>query len=622
MVLEATAAAAAMFLIKAPFANALQACHRIRAIHVTCCYAVQSPRKRRLYHQTATKYIYEPLDHTQNQIRVLKIQPGPWDDAISCNIEVISLDRFFKPRYNALSYTWGRSGGRRSISVNDQTIDVSANLFVALRALRRRFFTITIWADALCIDQGNNDEKNKQVALMGRIYKQGRQTWVSLGCPDESWADGSWSPPFRLPESAPLCNRLIRGAWRLWWHHLILRRSFRSRRGVSHMADAVRTMRPTRLPDNADALDRIQQHQRTATAMLTWLATHEYWSRVWIVQEIALSRIDPICLFGRHQIPLLSLDSVLADCTSPDPEAVPCPAVIVDASYRAQETCMLRDEFLKTRIVRVAGSMELLRALQFASHRNASDARDHIYGLRSLIPADDQEQMKPDYSLSVRELYADVTRLLLERKWSISLLCCAVGTTPQQNEHDLPSWSLDFRKPMPWLPFSSDICGALEHENMNNKGPDRLHILRLWGESQEETITGFIAPKGYDVLEHISDSETSRHVSKFLQSNIFGPDKRWRRYTDVRTETQEQYAVFSTDRGRYGKCPNDVKQGDEIWSFEGSVIEFVLRPSAGSEVQEDAVRNRYRLVGACKFLSEVENPWSLPERAKRMIEIV
>ena len=122
--------------------------------------------------------------------------------------------------------------------------------------------------------------------------------------------------------------------------------------------------------------------------------------------------------------------------------------------------------------------------------------------------------------------------------------------------------------------------------------------------------------------ELMSDPETSRHVSEFLQSNIFGPDERWRRYTDARTKIQEQYAVFSTDRGKIGKCVNDVRQGDEIWSFEGSVITFVLRPLAESRVQEDAVRDRYILVGAYKVFGGVENTWDLPERAKRMIEIV
>jgi len=621
-------AAAAMILIKAPFANTLQVCHRIRAVYVSCHHAVRAPQKRDLYHQAAKKGIYEPIDWMwEDQIRVLKLQPGRWDDPISCRIKVVSLDQLFKPRYDTLSYTWGKPGSKSSISVNGQTIDVSTNLFMALRALRRRFFTITIWADALCIDQGNNDEKSKQVALMGKIYKHGRRTWVSLGCPDESWADGSWSPPFRLPESAPVCSRLIRGAWRYWWHNLVLRRSLRSRRGVSHIADAVRVMRPTRLPNNSDDLDRLHQHKKTATSMLTWLTTHDYWSRVWIVQEIALSRVDPICLFGRHQIPLLSLGSVLRDCTAPDPQAVPCPAMIEEASYRAQEICMRRYEPLQTPTVGVASTMELLRALQFASYRNASDPRDHIYGLRSLIPAIDQTWIKPNYILTTRELYADVTRLLLERKWSVSLLCCAVGMGHQQNGHNLPSWSLDFRKPMPRLPCSSDILGVQEQENIDNKSTDRLHILRLWGESQGETITRFIAPKDYYEFGHMSNPETSRHVSEFLQSNIFEPDERWRRDTDARTEIQEQFAFFSTDQGRIGKCFNEVRQGDEIWSFDGSVIAFVLRPLTESGEQEEVVRDRYiwdryRLVGACKFLGEVENTWGLPEQARRMIELV
>ena len=80
--------------------------------------------------------------------------------------------------------------------------------------------------------------------------------------------------------------------------------------------------------------------------------------------------------------------------------------------------------------------------------------------------------------------------------------------------------------------------------------------------------------------------------------------------------------VFSTDQGRFGKYSDDVREGDNIWNSEGSVIASVLRPLAGSGVQEDAARDRYILVGAYKVFGGVENTWDLPERAKRMIEIV
>jgi hypothetical protein len=89
---------------------------------------------------------------------------------------------------------------------------------------------------------------------------------------------------------------------------------------------------------------------------------------------------------------------------------------------------MLRDEFLS---MWTLGSMELVRALQFASHRRASLPHDHIYGLRSLLPASEQGSRQPDYDISVRELYASVTKLLLERVNSTSILYGAIGTSQQ-----------------------------------------------------------------------------------------------------------------------------------------------------------------------------------------------
>jgi hypothetical protein len=38
-----------------------------------------------------------------------------------------------------------------------------------------------VWADAVCINQQDNDEKNVQVALMGQIYQQASSCLVFLG---------------------------------------------------------------------------------------------------------------------------------------------------------------------------------------------------------------------------------------------------------------------------------------------------------------------------------------------------------------------------------------------------------------------------------------------------------
>ena len=91
---------------------------------------------------------------------------------------------------------------------------------------------------------------------------------------------------------------------------------------------------------------------------------------------------------------------------------------------RAMEICMLRDEFLTMRTLRLTGSMELLRALQFVSYRRASVAHDHVYGIRSLLPIEEQGSLQPDYSLS----YASFMLLLPifccedSKKWHCYLL--------------------------------------------------------------------------------------------------------------------------------------------------------------------------------------------------------
>ncbi|KAK8058990.1 hypothetical protein PG994_009438 [Apiospora phragmitis] len=157
--------------------------------------------------------IYQELDHTRNEIRIIRINPGQRQDDVSCQLETVSLDG--KPKYDTLSYTWGSSKDTSTIYVNDQPVRVSVNLWDSLRRVRHAHKAITLWADALCIDQFNEGEKSQQVAMMGQVYRQGRQTWISLGLPDENWANGQWSPSPIADKNGGRLMRLVRGIWRL-----------------------------------------------------------------------------------------------------------------------------------------------------------------------------------------------------------------------------------------------------------------------------------------------------------------------------------------------------------------------------------------------------------------------
>jgi hypothetical protein len=60
---------------------------------------------------------------------------------------------------------------------------VTANCKAALRRLRRTDDDCMVWIDAICIDQGNNLERNHQVGLIRRIYSAASEVFVYLGEP-------------------------------------------------------------------------------------------------------------------------------------------------------------------------------------------------------------------------------------------------------------------------------------------------------------------------------------------------------------------------------------------------------------------------------------------------------
>lgn len=233
---------------------------------------------------------------------------------------------------------------------------------------------------------------------------------------------------------------------------------------------------------------------------------------------------------------------------------------------------MLRNEFLTMRTLRVTGSMELLRALQFASYRRASVAHDHVYGIRSLLPIKEQGSLQPDYSLSVSELYASVTNLLLQRQQDVALLSAAVGAS-HDNEHSLPSWTLDFRKPLKLPARTDDPDNRDEIAVESNEGA----ILRIRARSTGEHISSCALN---DTWQELVAHPT---VSRFLSQDIYEEDSyskgngqlaaergfggQWSRISSFSeqsipahaasssgTSTSQEHGIFSTSYNRIGKC--------------------------------------------------------------------
>ncbi len=112
--------------------------------------------------------LYRPLDPSKRQIRILVLYKGRGKERINCSLRTVSLETDQKKGYETVSYCWGDASKRASIEVDGIQLDVPASSEAALRRLRMRDMSRTIWIDAICINQGDVVERGQQVSLNGR----------------------------------------------------------------------------------------------------------------------------------------------------------------------------------------------------------------------------------------------------------------------------------------------------------------------------------------------------------------------------------------------------------------------------------------------------------------------
>jgi hypothetical protein len=78
-------------------------------------------------------------------------------------------------RFAALSYVWGSIEDPACINIDQTKFWITRNLYNALKAMRRPNKAISLWIDAICINQNDLQEKKVQIGLMRRIYRQAQK---------------------------------------------------------------------------------------------------------------------------------------------------------------------------------------------------------------------------------------------------------------------------------------------------------------------------------------------------------------------------------------------------------------------------------------------------------------
>lgn len=127
-------------------------------------------------------YHFEPLSN-KNEIRVLHLFPGDHGEVLSGDIQHVQLGQI---PYESLSYKWGgQADGLHNFHLQDgRRLPITKALHGALADVRRaspQSQARLIWADSICINQADLQERSQQVALMGTIYRMATRVITYIG---------------------------------------------------------------------------------------------------------------------------------------------------------------------------------------------------------------------------------------------------------------------------------------------------------------------------------------------------------------------------------------------------------------------------------------------------------
>jgi hypothetical protein len=373
------------------------------------------------------RHPYQPLNSALCEIRLLVLQAGTCDEPLQCRLFTASLSG--NAKYNALSYVWGEyassTTAETTISIDGKSFVVTPNLHAALSHLRPPVGSdqISLWVDAVCINQNDLVERNSQVAMMRDIYASAAQVTIWLGKEDEDSDTAFNSFPIVIGEE----------------------------------------------PWPKDGVNQLKIRRHCASFFFGLSDRRPWLSRVWILQELAMSPSDPIVVCG-HKHALWSTlvaawqaiaKEALADFGTRQKE----PTADNEAAKNEPDVEVLslaKLDVLNTlrQATQAQGGDSLKKLLMISRTSAATDPRDRIYGLFGLL---EKAALDPassiafhvDYRKSCSEVYADALAHIFstgDGPYFLSGVCLSGGPCdapripylPASAQPGLPSWVPDF----------------------------------------------------------------------------------------------------------------------------------------------------------------------------------
>ena len=355
-------------------------------------------------------------------IRLLRLYPSETASDLRCDLYEVNLEDL-PPNgewyYEAISYAWGDPALCKNITCSGIPVGVSYNLHQALQHLRFTHQHRWLWADGICINQQNKQEKSCQVPLMREIYQRAH-VLIWLGKDDtfkKDFAD--------FPEMLRLA-------------------------ATTH-ANVVDTI------TEQDRLRDLFCANGKPTDLTEWLleiALMPWFLRLWVRQEAALA-IDRTFHLGRFCFNFEHLEDMmlLLDRYVYGNSEIkqPCKALLEDVRFVKVPTRLFKARKMLPNWQPPLSQHDFWVVKQNCNGRY-SNPRDVIYGVCGFFES--PQRYSIDYNLSVNEVFIQFTLHCIERYEDLTVLELLGNYITQEtwrpnnsrNTYVGPSWVPDFSR--------------------------------------------------------------------------------------------------------------------------------------------------------------------------------
>ncbi|KAF8853985.1 HET-domain-containing protein [Acephala macrosclerotiorum] len=355
------------------------------------------------------RYQYTPL-RERGAIRIIELQPSPDVEAqVECSLVHTTLydcDRDTLNHYTALSYVWGDARDTTTILVDGMKLDITTNLYSALRHVRDKGRPYRVWADAVCICQQDLEEKSIQVQQMGEVYRTAQRTVIYLG------------------EATKYSDDVLNYI------------SQRHKQKFGSSSSDVKLSEPSQLNVH-DIISR------------------PWFTRVWIFQELLLSR-DPWLQSGDTKAPWNFLAKYIVDHPKPSSDRHE-----LQNAYRTfLEMHSSRTEFLKRDVLEeVSWTSVMSNLFDYMIKRGGlgvTNPIDIVYAHLGIagysFRGEGRKEFYIDYTKTLKQVFEEVTNYIsstlvgTEAQYDI-LSYAETSVDFDRRGHDLASWCPDWRTP-------------------------------------------------------------------------------------------------------------------------------------------------------------------------------